>query len=107
MSRRKRDKAGDAERGTRAKEIRDLLGQSQYDIVELLNTTARRMGLPASYRYYTVSRMERGSISFEDAAVYVAIDPNKRGWEWFVLGQHAAKAADPALFRKVGGIKKR
>lgn len=107
MARRKRDKAGDAERGARAREIRDLLGQSQYDIVELLNSTARRMGLTAAYRYYTVSRMERGSISFEDAAVYVAIDPQQRGWEYFVLGHTAAKHANPALFQRVGGSKKR
>ena len=105
VSRRKRDKAGDVERGARAKAIRELLGQSQYDIVELLNATAKRLGFDSTYRYYTVSRIERGSISFEDAAVYVAIDPQQRGWEYFVLG--AAKRADPALFQRVGGTKKR
>lgn len=73
---------------------------SQYDIVDRLNATARTMGLPAHYRYYTVSRMESGALGFEDALIYIAIDPEARGWEWFVTGKQAreAKKADSALF---------
>lgn len=100
VARRKRDRAEDLARGARAREIRELLGLSQWDIVEALNKTAKGLGLPAVYRYYTVSRVESGSISFEDARVYIALDPQKRGWEWFVTGHQPAQHANPALFKK-------
>jgi hypothetical protein len=78
----------DEARGKRLTSIRDALELTQEGIVDLLNETALSLGLPARYKYYTVSRMEAGSISFEDAAVWLAIDPDKdvHGWDWFVLG---------------------
>ncbi len=76
----------DIERGRRVRAIREALGLTQDAIVGELNDTAKRMGLPATYRYYTVSRMESGSIGFEDAAVWIALDPEGRDWEWFVFG---------------------
>lgn len=76
----------DVARGRRLTSIREALRLTQDAIVHRLNASARALGLPARYRYYTVSRMESGSISFEDAAVWLAIDPAGRGWEWFVLG---------------------
>ena len=82
-----------AERGKRLRLIRESLGLSQYDLAPLLNETAARLGLPANYRYYTVSRAESGTISFEDAAVWLAIDPAHHTWEWFVFGEAKAKAA--------------
>lgn len=98
--------AADRARGERAREIREALGiQSQYDMVDVLNKAARQLGLAARYRYYTISRIESGSVKFEDATAYVHLDPKKRGWEWFVTGQehHSAKHADPASFKKVSG----
>lgn len=83
----------DRARGERAAEIRDRLGRlTQEAMTEKLNDTARQLGLPATYRYYTVSRMERGTISFEDAAVLIALDPERRGWDWFVRGEPTASA---------------
>ena len=102
--------AADHARGERAREVREALGiQSQYDMVDVLNKTARQLGLLARYRYYTISRIESGSIKFEDAALYVYLDPKRRGWEWFVMGKESApvKHADPAMFQKVSGAKRR
>ena len=77
----------DVARGRRLTTIRDALRLTQDAMVERLNTSARALALPARYRYYTVSRMESGSISFEDAAIWLALDPLRRGWDWFVLGK--------------------
>lgn len=100
VARRRRDPSLDKGRGERARQIREVLAMSQYDMVDRLNATARSLGLPASYRYYTVSRMETGALGFEDALIYIALDPEQRGWEWFVTGKQAkdAKHASPALF---------
>lgn len=98
-----------AERGKRLRTIRESLGLSQYDLAPLLNEMAARLGLPANYRYYTVSRAEAGTISFEDAAVWLAIDPARHSWEWFVFGEAGARAgkhpppkpADASLYQPV------
>ena len=102
VARRRRDRNADAERGARLREIRELLGYSQFDFVEKLNQAARAMGLPATYRYYTVSRIESGALGFEDAAVYLALDPQHRSWDWFIWGEaKKPPVADPALYKKV------
>jgi transcriptional regulator with XRE-family HTH domain len=92
----------DKARRMRLKEIRTALDLTQDALVAQLNEAAKRMGLPANYRYYTVSRMESGSMSFEDAAVWLAIDPENRGWEWFVSG----KPHKATLKRVSGGWRK-
>lgn len=104
VAQRRRDESGDKARGERAREIRSLIGVSQWDLVPMLNNTAKALGLTPRYKYYTVSRIEsRGTLSFEDAAAYVALDPQQRGWDWFVLGREGVAKADPASFRKVAG----
>lgn len=79
----------DVARGTRLKAIRDALGLTQSAMVDVLNRAAEALGLEPSYRYYTVSRNESGSISFDDAAIWLRCDPQRRGWEWFVFGEPA------------------
>lgn len=97
------------ERGRRLRSIREALGLSQYDIAPLLNQAAEQLGFPANYRYYTVSRNEAGTISFEDAAVWLAIDPAHHSLDWIVYGDRTpaeatrarrtpAKAAHPDTF---------
>lgn len=86
MAGRRQDPQAMLERGRRLADIRARLSLSQYDIAPKLNAAARSLGLPESYKYYTVSRNESGTISFEDAAVWLSIDPLARGWDWFVLG---------------------
>lgn len=81
----------DRARGRRLKQIREALKLSQAAVVERLNEAADALGLPARYEYYTVSRMEKGSITFEDATVWLSIDPARKGreplrWDWFVVG---------------------
>jgi transcriptional regulator with XRE-family HTH domain len=76
----------DIARGKRLTHIREVLGLTQDAMVDRLNETALSLGLPARYKYYTVSRMESGAITFEDAAVWLALDPTRHGWDWFVLG---------------------
>lgn len=79
--------AQDIERGRRLTGIRETLDLTQYQMADRLNDAAEAMGLPARYRYYTVSRMESGSITFEDAAIWLSLDPVRgHGWEWFVFG---------------------
>lgn len=94
----------DVARGKRLAAIREALGLTQSGIVDYLNEAAEALRLPARYRYYTVSRMEAGSISFEDAAVWLELDPDKEnhGWEWFVLGDVAKRGAR-GKFKKVAG----
>jgi transcriptional regulator with XRE-family HTH domain len=97
----------DVARGRRLTTIRDALRLTQDAMVERLNTSARVLGLPARYRYYTVSRMESGSISFEDAAVWLALDPLRRGWDWFVLGKEimpTIRGEAPESDRQVAGF---
>ncbi len=66
--------AQDVERGRRLTGIRETLELTQYQMAD-------------RYRYYTVSRMEAGSITFEDAAIWLSLDPVRgHGWEWFVFG---------------------
>jgi transcriptional regulator with XRE-family HTH domain len=89
MARRRQDKAANAARGKRLAEIRDQLGITQDAMVPLLNAAAAELRVPATYRYYTVSRNESGTISFEDAAVWLSLDPLRRGWDWFVFGERA------------------
>jgi transcriptional regulator with XRE-family HTH domain len=76
----------DIARGRRLAEIREALGLTQDAMVPRLNVAAEALGLAVRYKYYTVSRMEAGSLSFEDAAVWLSLDPERRGWEWFVFG---------------------
>lgn len=87
MARRREDKAANVERGQRLLLIREALRKSQYDMAEVLNEAARAIGLPATYRYYTVSRNEAGTVSFEDAAVWLSVDPEARSWNWLVFGR--------------------
>lgn len=112
VARRRRDRKADLERGARLRMIREALDYSQFDFVDKLNQMARTMGLPATYRYYTVSRIESGALGFEDAAIYLALDPEHRGWDWFIWGEtRKPPMADPALYKKVSsaviGINKR
>lgn len=85
----------DRQRGERLVQIRDALGVTQEAVVAILNDAAQNLGLPARYKYYTVSRMESGSMSFEDAATWLAIAPPSMGctWEWFALGRPREPAA--------------
>lgn len=82
----------DTARGRRLAEIREALGLTQDAMVARLNAAAEGLGLSVRYKYYTVSRMESGSISFEDAAVWLSIDPSRKPgqpwrWDWFVFGE--------------------
>jgi transcriptional regulator with XRE-family HTH domain len=74
-------------RGKLLLEIREHLGLSQFEMAARLNEQAMALRLPQSYRDYTVSRNESGTISFEDAAVWLALDPARaiHGWEWFIF----------------------
>lgn len=94
-----RPKAGPevAARGARLRTIREGLGVSQYVMATKLNEAARRLGLPGDYMYFHVSRMERGSVTFEDAAVWLSLTNGARSWDWLVFGEehHARPAAKP------------
>jgi transcriptional regulator with XRE-family HTH domain len=95
----------DKARGKRAAEIREGLGLTQQGVVERLNKAAEDLGLPARYQYYTVSRMEQGSMSFEDARAWLTIAKPRRTWEWFVAGDRVEdlETADFTEHRRAGG----
>lgn len=93
MARPRKDQTVKLARGQRLASIREGLGLTQDAIVERLNAAAARLGLPANYRYYTVSRMESGTISFEDAAVWLSLTNGARDWNWLVFGEGGAHHA--------------
>lgn len=86
----------DKARGKRLAAIREAIGITQEQMVGRLNAAALTFGLAARYRYYTVSRIESGSISFEDAAVWLSLAPAsmKATWEWLVGVAPSAKRSD-------------
>jgi transcriptional regulator with XRE-family HTH domain len=89
MTRPRKNRAAHEARGERAKIIRDALGLSQTEFLPLLNQKARQLGLPAVYtKDYVVSRTETGArpMTFEDVAVWLALDPEERPWDWLVFG---------------------
>jgi len=98
MPRRREDKAANEWRGKELAKIRaeQYEGVSQYDFAERLNAAAKDLGLPATYRYYTVSRNESGTIGFEDAAVWLSLDKRKRGWDWFIFGPWGEEGGEGA-----------
>lgn len=88
-------------RGRRLQGIREAMGVTQRVFATHLNVAAERLGLPAVYRHYTVSRIEAGSISFEDAAVVLSLYPGRNAsdplkWNWLAFGlDHLPAPEDP------------
>jgi hypothetical protein len=92
----RRTSDADRARGERIAEIRaQIPDRSQETFADAMTKAANAMGLTVKYRYYTISRMEGGSISFEDAAVALSLDKERRGWDWFVFGTDVRTARQP------------
>lgn len=75
--------------GERVRAIRDEIGDKQPAFAQRLSAVAQRMGLPVRFDNTMVSKVEIGrrELSIYEAAVVVAVDPQRRGWDWFILGE--------------------
>jgi len=76
----------DRARGARLKQIREAYNETQPEFAKRLNKEARAHGYPERYYDVVVSRIENGSMTFEDAMVWMALDPHERTFEWFMKG---------------------
>ena len=94
--------AYDRSRGQRLRQIRETYNETQPVFAKRLNAEAKRRGYPQRYYDVSVSRIEMGSMTFEDATVWLSLDPLERGWGWFVLGA-AEHDADVALYTRANG----
>lgn len=84
-------------RGARAKLIREKLGLDQDQMAAVLTAEAERAGIPKRYDRTAISKLEKGrrDVSLDDAVVYAAVDPERRGMAWLATGP--AKAVPPAV----------
>jgi hypothetical protein len=99
-------KAGDelirrAERGGRAREIREAAGLSQAAFAVELTRMAVTYGLDETYDDSKVSRIEAGlrGLTLEEGALVVLLDPEDRGVVWLAFGGPVAKAMRRAKAR--------
>lgn len=84
-------------RSERVKALQKLLGfekKSGAFVVEL-NRIATELGLPPSWSPARLSKMRTAvqDLSLEDAAVFAALDPKERGWEWIAFGEALPRIA--------------
>ena len=80
----------DRARGARLRLIREAYNETQPVFAKRLNAEAKRRGYPQRYYAVSVSRIEMGSMTLEDATVYLSLvagaENTARWWDWFVLG---------------------
>ncbi len=77
-------------RGYRADQVRRDLGLDRQQFADLLAERAAALGLTSGGKW-TQTRVSklilgRQPISLDDAAVVIDVDPEHRGWDWFVFG---------------------
>lgn len=86
----------DVPRAIRAKQIREELGDTGAPFAARVMAKAAELGISLSAKFdqSVVSKIEGAirAIAVEEAAVYVALDPKGRGWDWFVVGAKKASA---------------
>lgn len=89
--------------GDRVRAIREQFDEKQPAFAARLTATAKRLGVPVRFDNTMVSKVELGrrELSIYEAAVLVAVDPQRRGWDWFVLGESVKHAREPRQ-HKVG-----
>lgn len=88
------------------KEAVDQLERRELTVEEmaaLLNRAAATVGFEQRWSGPRFSKMIYGQEpALEDAAILLAVDPLKRGWDWFVFGDtHARRRSEPHE-RRVG-----
>jgi transcriptional regulator with XRE-family HTH domain len=87
-----------AERGERAKQIREALHMNGDQMAEAINQKAHELGLVVpAYDKTRVSRVETGAarLSGEEAVLWAAVDPKRRGVPWLVAGLPVERGSAP------------
>lgn len=84
-----------ADRGDRARIIRVGLGLDQAQMAERLNVEVGRLGHRGRYDRTAISKLENGrrDLSLDDAVVYAAVDPARRGIGWLATGAREVMGA--------------
>lgn len=79
--------------GDRVRSIREEFGEKQPEFAARLTAAAKRLGADVRFDNTIVSKVELGrrELSIYEAAVVVAIDPQRRGWDWLVLGDKSRR----------------
>lgn len=83
----------------RLKAVREATGLTQLRFLPRLNHVAVALGV-REYSQSTLSKLESGAqaASFDDVAVFAAVDPKRRGRLWLAWGEERAEqTAEPPL----------
>ena len=97
------------ERKRRIKAVREALGLTQEALLPVLNDAAQRLGVRV-FKQSSLSKIEGGpqAVSFDDVAVYAAVDPKRRGKLWLAWGEKAdatmAATPDDAELERLTGV---
>lgn len=85
-------------RGERVQQVKEAVEAvegreiSVEEMAARLNAVATAFGFEPRWSGPRFSKMVHGQEpALEDAAAIVGVDPQKRGWEWFVFGNVAAR----------------
>jgi transcriptional regulator with XRE-family HTH domain len=81
----------------RIRDIREAAGLTQLQFLDVLNRSAARLGA-RPYLQSTLSKLETGAqdVSFDDVAVFAAVDPLHRGKLWLGWGEAVDATRNPA-----------
>lgn len=85
MARRRQNEDGNAAMGQRLRAVREAMGETLQSMARRLNVAATELGFPPAYEFWTVQRNEKGSLSFEDMAVWLAVAPAEMSLTWDLL----------------------
>lgn len=90
------DRGGDGV-GARLRAVREATGLTQVQFLARLNRAAEQLGV-RPYAQSVLSRLENGlqQATFDDVAVYAAVDPLGRGKLWLGWGEEALPQIQPA-----------
>ena len=96
MARRRKPVPGS--RGERVQEIKEAIDAREGreitvdEMAAKLNAVARGLGLEERWSGPRFSKMVHGQEpALEDAAILIATDPQRRGWDWLVFGEAKAR----------------
>lgn len=88
---------------TRFADVRAKLGITGSAYASALNNAAKRLGFEARWTESKISQTENGrrSLSLEDLAVTVYLDPARRSWHWIAFGRELPEREKTAQLTQV------
>jgi transcriptional regulator with XRE-family HTH domain len=95
----------DAEIRQRLRQIREATGLTQLRFLPHLNAAAVHLGV-REYSQSTLSKLESGpqAPSFDDIAVFAAVDPEGRGKLWLAWGETADATLRPPTIEEIAAL---